>query len=489
MEETACVLDAKDETEQMRRLSILFDLNNTKQLTDAATRKLSELMNNNEKGWSWYKGLYPSRSISQYILYGYAKLQQVGQVEYNEEIKTMQMDALKFIDKRIAEDFNDLKKYNKDWKELSYVSTNQIEFAYVRSFYRDVPISKEAREAERFYTDVATKNWTKLNMYERSLLSMILNRNGNKTVSNQILKSIKENAVNYKLCMYWANIRGNVFLSMSAVSIHTFIMDALKEAGATNDEMNQMKRWLLNQKRTQIWETTHASIDAINALLSTGSDWFTGETSPTSIKVGGQEVEPENKEAGTGYFKQTWDKSEIKNNMGKVEVKTSSSDPAFGGLYWQYYENLDKITAHKGDLNIEKLLFKETVNASGKGLTQITESNPLTVGDKVIVRLSIKADRDMEFVHLKDMRASCFEPQQVISGIGWANGLIYYQSTKDASTNFYFDRLPKGTYVLEYPVFVNRTGEYANGITTIQSMYVPEFSSHTQGITVTVKDK
>lgn len=489
LEETPWVLDAKDETEQMQRLSLLFDLNNTKQLTDAATRKLSELMDNSEKAWSWYKGLYPSRSVSQYILYGYAKLQQVGQVEYTEQIKAMQMNALKFIDKGIAEDFKNLKKYNKDWEKSTYVSTNQIEFAYVRSFYRDIPISKESREAERFYTDVAAKNWTNLNIYERSLLSMVLKRNGDKTVADQIVKSIKENAVNDKLGMYWANSRGSVFLSMSAISIHTFIMDALKEAGATNDEMNQMKRWLLNQKRTQIWETTHASIDAINALLSTGSDWFTGETSPATIKVGGQKVEPEKKELGTGYFKQTWDKSEIKNNMAKVEVNTSTSEPAFGGLYWQYYENLDKITSQKGDLNIEKQLFKETVDASGKGLTQITENNPLTVGDKVIVRLTIKADRDMEFVHLKDMRASCFEPQQVISGVKWANSLIYYQSTKDASTNFYFDRLPKGTYVLEYPVFVNRTGEYANGITTIQCMYAPEFSSHTQGITVTVKEK
>ncbi|GHV41369.1 hypothetical protein FACS1894179_09300 [Bacteroidia bacterium] len=489
LEETPWVLDAKDETEQMQRLSLLFDLNNTKQLTDAATRKLAELMDNKENAWSWYKGLYPSRSISQYILYGYAKLQQVGQVEYSGQIKTMQMNALKFIDKGIDEDFKNLKKYNKDWEKTTYVSTNQIEFAYVRSFYRDIPISKEAREAERFYTGIAAKNWTKLNMYERALLSMVLKRNGDKTTANQIVKSIKENAVKDKLGMYWANSRGNVFLSMSTVSIHTFIMDALKEADSTNEEMNQMKRWLLNQKRTQVWETTHASIDAISALLSTGSDWFTGETSPATIKVGGQKVEPEKKELGTGYFKQSWDKSEINKDMAKVEIKTSGSDPAFGGLYWQYYESLDKITAQKGDLNIEKQLFKETVDASGKGLAQVTEENALTIGDKVIVRLTIKADRDMEFVHLKDMRASCFEPQQVISGIRWANSLIYYQSTKDASTNFYFDRLPKGTYVLEYPVYVNRTGEYTNGITTIQCMYAPEFASHTQGIKVTVKEK
>lgn len=488
LEETPWVLEAKTETEQMQRLSLLFDMNNTKQQTDAATNKLKELMQT-DGGWSWYKGMYPSRSITQYILYGYANLQLVGQVQYPQEIKMMQMDALKFIDKKITEDFENLKKYNKNWEKTSSVSTNQLEYAYVRSFYRDIPINQEARAAERFYTNVASKNWTKLNLYERSILSVILKRNGDKDLADKITKSIKEHAVTDKQGMYWPNNRSNVFMSMSAISVHTFLMDALKENGATKEEMNLMKQWLLNQKRTQIWETTHASIDAISTLLNTGSDWFTGNTTPVTITVGNTKVETENKELGTGYIKQTWDKSEISNNMAKVEINSTESEPAFGSLYWQYYENLDKITTQKGELNIEKQLFKENDTPSGKGLTQITENNPLTIGDKVIVRLTIKAERDFEFVQLKDMRAPCFEPIQSVSGMKWAERLSYYQMPKDASTNFYFDHMPKGTYVLEYPVYVNRSGEYANGITTIQCMYAPEFVSHTQGIIVTVKDK
>ncbi|MFV0310720.1 MAG: alpha-2-macroglobulin family protein [Dysgonomonas sp.] len=488
LEETPWVLDAKDETEQMQRLSLLFDLNNTKQQTDAATRKLAELITS-DGGWSWYKGLYPSRSVTQYILYGYANLQKTGQVEYPQEIKEMQMKALKYIDNQIAEDFKNLRKYNKDWEKITTISTNQLEFAYVRSFYRDIPISQEARAAERFYTDVATRNWTKLNLYERSILSVVLKQNGEKEQANKIVKSIREHAVkNAGLGMYWPNNRSNVFMSLSAISVHTFLMDALEQNGASKEDMDMMKRWLLNQKRTQVWESTHASIDAISALLSSGTDWFATEPAPTAIKVGSQTVQPENKELGTGYFKQTWNKSEIANDMGRVEVTTSSSQPAYGAMYWQYYENPDKITAQKGNLNVSKELFKENVSAAGKGLTLITESNPLTVGDKVIIRLTVRTDRDMDFVQLKDMRAPCFEPQQTISGTRWAGGLIYYQMAKDASTNFYFDHLPKGTYVLEYPVYVNRTGEYANGITTIQCMYAPEFVSHTQGIKVTVKE-
>lgn len=489
LEETPWVLEAKNESEQMQRLSLLFDLNNANQLTDAATRKLKELMND-DGGWAWYKGLYPSRAISQYILYGYAKLQLVGQVQYSQEIKEMQMKALRYIDSKILEDYNNLKKNNKNWKEATRISTNQLEFAYVRSFYRDIPINQETREAERFYTNVVAKNWTKLNLYEMSILSVLLQKNGDKELAAKIVKSIREHAVKDKsLGMYWPNNRMNVFMSMSAISVHTFLMDALQENGATDEEMDMMKRWLLKQKQTQVWESTHASIDAISALLSTGNDWFSGEISSTKVQVGDKVIQPDNKDIGTGYFKTTWYKTEINNAMAKVEIDQSGTQPAYGAIYWQYYENLDKISIQKGQLNVDKQLFKEVENSSGKTLVPITENNPLTVGDKVIMRLVVRVDRDMEFVQLKDMRAPCFEPQQTLSGVKWADNLIYYQTTKDASTNFYFDRLPKGTYVLEYPVYVNRSGDYSNGITTIQCLYAPEFVSHTQGIKVTVKNK
>lgn len=486
LEETPWVLDAKNEAEQIQRLSLLFDLNNTNQLTNSATSKLQELQNKSDGGWSWYKGMYSSRAVSQYILYGYAKLQQVGQVQYPQDIKMMQMNALKYIDSQILKDFESLKKNNKNWEKTTYISTNQLEYAYVRSFYRDIPISKETRTAERFYTNVASKNWQKLDLYEQSILSAILKRNGEKELANKIIKSIREHAVkDPKTGMYWPNNRSHVFMSMSAISVHTFLMEALQENGSSQEEMDMLKRWLINQKRTQIWESTHASIDAISTLLSTGSDWFASEEAP-SITVGGQKVEPESKEAGTGYFKKGWDKSEITNEMGKVEITSSNTRPSYGAMYWQYYENLDKITAQKGDLNVEKQLYKENDTPTGKSLTRITENNPLTVGDKVIVRLTIRANRDMEFVQLKDMRAPCFEPLQTISGVKWNESLMYYLTPKDASTNFYFDFMPKGTYVFEYPVYVNRTGEYANGITTIQCMYAPEFVSHTSGIKVTV---
>jgi hypothetical protein len=275
-------------------------------------------------------------------------------------------------------------------------------------------------------------------------------------------------------------------MSQSAVSVHTFIMQAFRIGGATSAEMDNMKRWLLKQKQTQIWESTHATLDAVYTLLGTGSDWFSAEET-TIITLGGKVVEPEKTELGTGYFKESWNRSEIRSEMGNVTVSHSGNAPAWGALYLQYFEDLDKIEGVNASLDVEKLLFVEQTDASGRKLVSITEKNPLTVGDKVIVRLTVRADRDFEFVHLRDMRAAAFEPVEQLSGMRRQNGVMYYQTSRDASTNFYFDVLPRGTYVFEYSVFVNRTGSYSNGITTIQCMYAPEFTSHTSGIRINVK--
>ncbi|MFT3993160.1 MAG: alpha-2-macroglobulin family protein [Dysgonomonas sp.] len=485
LEETPWVLDAQTETEQMQRLGLLFDLNNTKQLTATAVDKLKALQSHNG-GWTWYNGMTPSRSITQYILYGFGELQLKG-VEYPEQIKMMQMEALKFVDGQILDNYNNLKKNNKDWKKTNYLSTGQLEYLFVRSYYRDIPINVETREAERFYTSVASKNWTKLSLYERSILSIVANRNGDKELASKIAKSIKEYAkVDNNSGMYWPRNKSNVFISMSAISTHTFLMKSQIENGAKTEDIDLMKQWLLKQKQTQVWESTHATIEAINMLLSTGNDWFTTNSKP-EIKVGDKVLDTKNEEFGTGYIKHVWNKTDITPDMNKVSIIRTETQPAYGAMYWQYYEDLDQIGKQEGDLNVSKQLYKEFTTNGEKTLQQIDDNNPLTVGDKVVVRIIIKASDNMEFVHLKDMRAACFEPIQTLSGTKWKDNMVYYQTTKDASTNFYFDYLTKGTHILEYSVYVTRTGEYTNGISTIQCLYAPEYISHTTSQRVHIK--
>jgi len=221
--------------------------------------------------------------------------------------------------------------------------------------------------------------------------------------------------------------------------------------------------------------------------------------SVVEIKLGNTTVRSadDKQEAGTGYLKKTINGPLITPNMGNISIKVESSKvspvggdlegASWGGVYWQYFEDLDKITTASTPLKLDKKLFVEKNTDRGPVLTPVNEGDAIKVGDKIKVRVELRVDRDMEYVHMKDMRASCLEPVNVLSGYKWNGGLGYYETTKDASTNFFFDYLRKGTYVFEYTLFATHTGNFSNGITSIQCMYAPEFSSHSEGIRINVE--
>jgi uncharacterized protein YfaS (alpha-2-macroglobulin family) len=205
--------------------------------------------------------------------------------------------------------------------------------------------------------------------------------------------------------------------------------------------------------------------------------------------VGGTKVSIDDSsvEAGSGYFKTSWKKDEIKPSMSEIVISNKGDGVAWGGLYWQYFEEADKITSSESALRISKKVFLVKRTDQGELLTEINDNVSLAVGDLIRVRIELQSDRTMEFLHMNDMRAAGLEPVDVLSEYKWKDGLGYYQSTKDASVNFFFDAVRKGVYVFEYDLRVNNKGNFSNGITTIQSMYAPEFSSHSQGIRITIR--
>jgi uncharacterized protein YfaS (alpha-2-macroglobulin family) len=262
-------------------------------------------------------------------------------------------------------------------------------------------------------------------------------------------------------------------------------------------KIDEMKTWLLRQKQTNNWSTTKATADACYALLLNGSGW-TYEQKQVKIQLGNHtsNSNAQKQEAGTGYFKSTYPAEQVQAQMGNIIVSTSSSStknsgaaPSWGAVYWQYFEDLDKITPAATPLLISKQLFVENNSDRGVILQPVNNGDVLVVGSKVKIRIEIKVDRNMEYVHLKDMRAAGMEPVNVLSGNKWQDGLGYYESTRDAATNFFISNLPKGTYVFEYPVNITHNGNFSVGIATAQCMYAPEFNSHSDGIRITVKPR
>jgi hypothetical protein len=333
------------------------------------------------------------------------------------------------------------------------------------------------------------------------MTAIVLHRNGDKATPAAILRSLKEAAINHEeLGMYWKeNDFGNSWFWWSApIETQALLIEAFNEIGKDTKTVDDLRTWLIKNKQTNNWRTTKATAEACYALLLQGTKWLSHNPG-VQIKLGNTTLSnnTQTAEAGTGYFKKSVESQFIQPNMGRVTVTVqpvpegSTNQPAnaasWGAVYWQYFEDLDKITTAATPLQLHKKLFVEKNTDRGPVLMPVEENATIKAGDKIKVRIELKVDRDMEYVHMKDMRASALEPLNVLSGYKWQGGLGYYETTKDASTNFFFNYLRKGTYVFEYALFVTHTGKFSNGITTIQCMYAPEFSAHSEGIQINVE--
>ena len=490
LEETPWVLNAQNETQRKRRIALLFDLNRMSQELGRALKKL-------EKGqlasgaWPWFKGMRESRYMTQHIVCGFAHLDRLNVINTrkNRRIWKMLMEAIPNMDRQIRKDYQWLIKneINLEQNNLRYI---QIHYLYARSYFKDIKMDKVNREAFNYYKNQAKKYWLAFNKYLQGMIALVMNRYNDNETAVAIVESIKEHALySEEMGMYWKEGYG-YYWHNAAIEAHALLIEVFDEVLDDKKSVDDLKTWLLKQKQTQDWRTTKATAEACYALLLKGEDWLT-ESQLVEITLGNKKIDPKQMdnvkiEAGTGYFKTSWSDSDIDPEMGRVTVKNNNNVAAWGSLYWQYFENLDKITPAKTPLKIKKELFVEKPSDTGPVIVPIKKTKKLQIGDRIKVRIEIRVDRTMEYVHMKDMRASGFEPENVISRCKWQDGLCYYESTKDASTNFFFDYLPKGTYVFEYPLRVTHTGDFSNGITSIQCMYAPEFSSHSRGIRIKI---
>jgi len=287
-----------------------------------------------------------------------------------------------------------------------------------------------------------------------------------------------------ELGRYW-NIGNGFNWHELPIESHAMLIEFFSATNANRDFVEDMKIWLLKNKQTNHWKTTKATSAAIYALLIQGEKsgmigWIE-ETASSEIKIGNALIDQSGKEAGTGYFKKSWNSEEITNDLGNIEIKNENESIAWGAAYYQYFEDLDKVDGFDDTpLQISRNLFKEEMTNNGPQLHTI-ENESIKPGDRIMVRIEIKVDRNMSYIHLKDIRGSGFEPENVLSGYRWKGGVGYYESTRDLASHFFISQLNKGTYVFEYPVRAVHKGEFSSGLASIQCMYAPEFTSHSEG--------
>ena len=499
LEETPWVLAAQSEEEQRKNIGLLFDLNRMGNEQAAMLQKLKDRQSGSG-GFSWFPGGRESWYITQYLVEGLGHLEQLGVLEgLQQETSQLTQSAIQFIDAELVNHYKELERNVKKGQttfEADHLDYLVIHYLYARSFFQKYEMDRQTATIMAYYLRQAEEYWLNKGFYLQGMLGLALHREKQPEVAAKIIASLRERAIySEELGMYWEYPRG-YFWHELPIETHALLTELFAEVADDADAVAQLKQWLLKHKQTNAWKTTKGTAAAVYALLNYGDDWLL-ESQPVSISFGetanryNKQIEQAQAEAtpGIGYFKTSWEGKAVKDKLGTVEVNNPNKGIAWGGVYWQYFEQLDKIsTFEETPLQLKKQLYKEVPSDKGPQLEALADGATLVPGDKIIVRIELRVDRPMEYVHMKDMRASGLEPINVISRYKWQGGLSYYESTGDAATNFFFSYLPEGTHVFEYPLRVFYQGNFSNGVTTVQCMYAPEFTSHSEGIRIEVEE-
>ena len=471
--ETPWLTEATNEAEQKQRIATLFDLNTMNSQLAVSVEKLGELQNA-DGAWSWYKGMQGSRYVTTQVMEMLVRLNALTHQDADSRMQPMIQKGFEYLGKQAAEEYKSMKEAEKKGAVGIRPSEQVLRYLYICALDGKAPVDEKVN---RYFIDKLSGEGKELTIYGKALGAIILQQAGKVAEARLFMQSLMEySVVTDEMGRYFDTPKARYSWFSYKIPTEVAAMEAIQRITKDTKAIDEMKRWLLKQKQTQTWETPIATADAVYALMATGASDLLANTGGVEITLG-KEVIRTPADNAIGYIKKTVSGDVM--NIKKVSVDKEGTGMGWGAVYAQYLESMDQIGEQGNGLSVSRQLYK--------GDEALNESAPLKVGDRITVRLTVKADRDMDFVQIKDDRAACMEPLQAVSGFRWGNGLGYYQATKDASTQFFIDQMRKGTYVIEYQVYVNRTGEYQAGIATVQSAYAPEFGGHTRGYRVMVE--
>lgn len=482
LQESPWVLDAKSETQAKRNIGLLFDENRMTQELKNAYAKL-ENMQLQDGSWPWFPGGRGNSYITLYIVTGFGRLRHLGVASVSQNLATK---ALCHLDGWAADIYEEILRYKT--QDQNHLSSIIALYLYGRSFYlAEKPIPSASRKAVDYFLRQASQYWLQLDCRQsQAHLALALARMGDQATAQKIMHSVKERSQgDEEMGRFWGELEFSWWWFRAPIETQAVMIEAFDEVMNDQKTVEECKVWLLKQKQTQDWKTTKATADAVYGLVLKGADLL-ASGAIVEVSLAGKKIEPEKVEAGTGFYEKKYAPAEIAPAMGNIEVKKADRGIAWGGIHWQYMEDISKIASHaQNPLRLKKAVFVQRSTKKGPVIEPV--QGTLNVGDTLIIRIELRTDRDMEYVHMKDHRGSGLEPVNVLSQYKYQGGLYYYESTKDTATHFFIDYLPKGTYVFEYPLRVVHRGAYQNGMAHIECMYAPEFNSHSESVKLEVK--
>ena len=468
LNETPWVLDADNETAQKLRLADFFDENLMQNRLNDAITKLNKLQRA-DGSWSWWQDMpgsfYMTVAVSEMLV----RLNEMAGEQ--PETKQMLTDAFGFMGQEIVEEVKELKKWEREGHKVSFPSFKALEWLYLTTL-DGRPLPDEVERANNYLLKLLKKEIKSQSIYEKALTAVILSKSDPKRAA-EYAQSLKEWTVYREdIGRYYDTPRAGYSWYDYKIPTQTVAIEALQRLAASDQQtLDEMRRWLLQEKRTQAWDTPINSVNAVYAFLQGGSLKLTSDNAV--VKVDDQPLDLPKATAAIGYVK-----APVPAASQTLTVEKTSEGTSWGAVYAQFVQATHNIAASGSGITVKR----ELLNAKGSSLT--TQPSPLKVGDRVRMRITITADRDYDFVQVVDKRAACLEPVRQLSG--WHQGS--YCTPKDYTTNYYFDCLSKGTHVIESEYYIDRAGCYETGTCTVECAYAPEFRGVAPSMTLKIEN-
>jgi hypothetical protein len=459
--ETPWVNAAQSESEQRKEIAFFLNennlLNQQKNYHDQLYRQ-----RNADGGWSWFAGGISNPYITTDIVFGMAQL--------NEGVSEL-TQSINFLNEYFNTTYNTQKRngsINDNW-----ISANEIKWLYIQATYY---ISNN--ELISHLNKCLNNSWTKLSLKQQALAGMYLLKAGNTTFAAKIAASIQNRATKRKNTgTYWNE---KYYSNSEAIETQAYILQFFASLKSETSLMSSIQLSLLNQKRGQLWENSATTATVINAFLSVPSIPIQTKVS-ANIRIANIPLSGSTNELGD--ITHVWTKSEITPKLGKVEITQNENNPSFGSLTYAYTENIQKVNNSTTGLTIEKEIYL----IKGEQEILVSPKTNLKVGDQLRIRLKVTSDRALDFVHIKDLKASGMENVNQLSSYGYGKNVSYYTTPYDNRTSFFIENLPKGKSSVSYDVRLTHKGTQSIGYALVECLYAPEFRGNTSGTKIVVE--
>lgn len=466
LNETPWVLDADYETAQKQRLADFFDQNLMQQRLSTTIEKLQKLQRG-DGSWSWWPGMPSSFYMTVAVSEMLVRLNDMAGEQ--KSIGKMLDNAFRFMGNEIVEEVADMKKWAKEeGREPSFPSHKALQWLYLSTLDgRELPA--EVQKANDYLLKLLKKDIKSQDLYDKALTAIVLSKS-EPQLAAEYVQSLKEYTVfKEEMGRYYDTPRAGYSWFDYKIPTQTVAIEAIERITPEDHQtIREMQRWLLQEKRTQAWDTPVNSINAIYAFLMDDRSPLSVNNNHAQLKVDGKPLDTPKATAAIGYVK-----TSLPTTAKTFTVEKTSDDTSWGAVYAQFTQATKRITDHGNGMTVKR----ELLTADGK------EPLNLKVGDRVKMRITIVAERDYDFVQVVDKRAACLEPVRQLSG--YHNGA--YCSPKDNTTNYYFNMMAKGKHVIETEYNIDRTGTYETGTCTVQCAYSPDFRATTKSQTLIIK--